>query len=643
MARRLVLASALLFSSILLAAQTGTLIPPPSLVLDGVPAISASVGADVRRYTESRSASFADWHPTRRELLISTRFGNAAQIHHVAVPGGARRQLTFFDDALATARYEPNDGRYFVFSKDSGGNEFGQLYRYDVQDGRVTRLTDGGRSQNTSVIWNHRGDRIAYTSTRRNGTDRDIFAMNPAEPSSDRRVVESTGSWSVSDWSPDDRTLAAVESRSNTSSKLWLVDVATGARTDLTPGDWSLYERPKFAPDGRGLYFTTDRGGDFLALSYMDLSTKAITPLTGEILWDIEAHDVARDGTLAFVANENGESRLYLMDGGTRKVRPASGVPQGVIGAVRWQRNGRELAFSVNSARSPSDVYSLDAGSGKVTRWTESELGGLNAAELSEPELVRWKSFDGREITGFYYHAASKFTGRRPVIVNIHGGPEGQSRPVFLARSNYYLNELGVAIVYPNVRGSTGYGKTFAALDNGMKREDSVKDIGALLDWIATRSDLDPSRVMVTGGSYGGYMTLASAVHFNDRLRCSVDVVGISNYNTFLKNTESYRRDNRRAEYGDERNPEMSAFFERTAPLVNAGRITKPLMVVAGANDPRVPKSEADQMVGRIKQNGGVVWYVVGKDEGHGFRKKPNVDYQFYATVEFVRRYLIGG
>ena len=301
------------------------------------------------------------------------------------------------------------------------------------------------------------------------------------------------------------------------------------------------------------------------------------------------------------------------------------------------------MAFTVGSARSTSDVYVWDADADAVVRWTESELGGLVADRLVEPELVRWSSFDGLELSGFLYPAAAGFTGRRPVIVNIHGGPEGQSRPIFQGRTNYYMNELGVAVLYPNVRGSTGYGKTFVKLDNVLKREDSVRDIGALLDWIATRPDLDPERVMITGGSYGGFMTLAVATTYDERIRCALDVVGISHFTTFLRNTESYRRDLRRVEYGDERDPEVAGFFERIAPLNNASRITKPLFVVQGANDPRVPASEAEQMVAKVRGNGGQVWYLNALDEGHGFRKKPNMDFQFYATVMFIREHLLGG
>jgi len=356
-----------------------------------------------------------------------------------------------------------------------------------------------------------------------------------------------------------------------------------------------------------------------------------------------QSFDVSPDGRrVAFVTNEAGVSRLYLLDTQTRTSRPVPGIPIGLIGGLQWHKNGIDLGFTLSSARSTADVYSFDVQSGQVTRWTESELGGLVPSELSEPTLVRWKSFDGREITGFYYRPPARFTGKRPVIINIHGGPEGQSRPGFLGRTNYYLNELGIAVIFPNVRGSTGYGKTFVKLDNGMKREDSVKDIGGLLDWIARQPDLDASKVMVAGGSYGGYMTLAVATNYNDRIACALDVVGVSNFNTFLKNTESYRRDLRRAEYGDERDPAIAAFFERIAPLNNAGRIAKPLFVVQGGNDPRVPHTESEQMVARVKQKGTSVWYLMARDEGHGFRKKTNVDFQFYATVMFVRRFLLG-
>jgi dipeptidyl aminopeptidase/acylaminoacyl peptidase len=428
--------------------------------------------------------------------------------------------------------------------------------------------------------------------------------MNPTEPKSDTRVLQAAGGgWQAIDWSPDDSRLLVMEFVSITRSTLWVVDVANGQKTALTnPGEEVAYLAGVFSSDGRGVYVTTDKDSEFQRLGYIDLATKQLTPLAADIKWDVEGFDLSHDGkTLAFSVNEAGVSKLYRFDTASRKARPVTGGPTGVLGALAWHRNNRDLGFSMNSARSTSDVYSLDATTNQVTRWTESELGGLVGSELSEPELIRWKTFDGLEISGFYYRAPSRFTGKRPVIINIHGGPEGQSRPTFIGRNNYFLNELGVSIIYPNVRGSTGFGKTFVGLDNGLKREDSVKDIGALLDWIPTRPELDASRVMVTGGSYGGYMTLAASTMYSSRLRAAVDVVGISNFNTFLKNTSPYRQDLRREEYGDERDPKMRAFLERTAPLNNAHKITKPLFLVQGANDPRVPRTESEQMVEKLR------------------------------------------
>jgi len=317
-------------------------------------------------------------------------------------------------------------------------------------------------------------------------------------------------------------------------------------------------------------------------------------------------------------------------------------LPLGVLGGLKWHANSQELGFNLNSAKSPNDAYSLDAKTGRVERWTESECGGLNPENFVEPELVRLKSFDGLEISAFLYRPdAKRFSGARPVLMSIHGGPESQTRPAFQARNNYYLNELGVALLYPNVRGSSGNGKTFLTLDNGFKREDTLRDIGALLDWIGRDARLDKNRVAVIGGSYGGYMSLACMTHYSDRLRCGVDIVGISNFLTFLKNTQDYRRDLRRVEYGDERDPAMAEFLGKISPANHATDITKPLLVVQGLNDPRVPASEAEQMVKAIRDRGGQVWFLMAKDEGHGFQKKRNVDFLFLSTVTFLKENLL--
>lgn len=628
------------------AQQSDTVAPPEALAPDGVPPIPRALVDAVRPYTEYRSASLADWHPTRRELLIATRFANTPQIHRVRMPGGARTQLTFFDEPVTFATYQPRTGAYFLFTKDVGGNEFGQIYRYDVAARRSVRLTRGDRAQNGGIRWSHAGDRIAYGSTRRNGADRDLYVLDPADSTSDRLLLQvQGGGWGVADWSPDDRRLVALEFLSVNRSRLWLVDAASGSKAELAPRDAPdtvAYGDARFSADGHAVYVTTDQGSEFQRLARLDLATRRLTPLTPAIAHDVTEFELRPDGrTIAFVVNADGLSKLYLLDTRTGAYRQVSGIPAGIIGGLDWHPTLGLLGFTLSTVRSPGDVYVLDAARGAVTRWTESETGGLDPSALPEPSLVRWTSFDGREITGFYYRPPARFTGRRPVIIDIHGGPEGQSQPGFQGRDTYLLAELGVAMIQPNVRGSTGYGKSFTKLDNGTRRLDSVRDIGALLDWIAAQPDLDASRVMVTGGSYGGYMTLAVATMYDRRIRCALEVVGISNFVTFLTNTESYRRDLRRAEYGDERDPEIRAFFERIAPVNQTDSITKPLFVVQGANDPRIPRTESKQMVAKVKQHGTPVWYLLASDEGHGFRKKANVDYLFYATVAFVRRFLL--
>ena len=617
---------------------------PANLKAEGIPPIPVSLIETLARYNESRGASLMDWHPLKREILISTRFADVAQIHRVAMPGGARTQLTFYGDGVALASYHPKTGDAVVFSKDVGGAEFYQLFLQDVKTGEVRLLTDG-KSRNTIPSWSNQGRLLAYSSTRRNGADTDIYVVDPADPKTTRLLCQlEGGGWGVHDWSPDDRTLLAGEYRSIADSALYLVNVASGERRLLTPkGETAAYDNAEFSKDGKGVYLTTDRGSEFHRLAYLELASGKLSFLRPEINWDVESLAQSKDGRwLAYLINEEGSSKLRVWDARAQKDLSLPALPYGRITRLRWHHNSRDLGFTMASARSPSDVYSIDVEKGTLDRWTMSETGGLNPESFSEPELIRWKSFDGLMISGFLYRPPQKFSGPRPVIINIHGGPESQFQPAYMGRTNYYLDELGMAVIYPNVRGPSGYGKTFLSLDNATKREDSVKDIGALLDWIAARKDLDAKRVMVTGGSYGGYMTLASMVHFNDRLCCAVDVVGNSNFVTFLERTESYRRDLRRVEYGDERDPKMREFLLKTAPANNAHRISKPLFVVQGKNDPRVPWTESEQMVAAIRKNGRPVWYLVADDEGHGFAKRKNQDFQFATTVLFINEHLLG-
>jgi dipeptidyl aminopeptidase/acylaminoacyl peptidase len=619
--------------------------PHDTLVLENIPPVPQALVEQVNRYTETRSASLASWHPQRRDMLISTRFGDVPQIHQVKTPLGCRYQLTFFPERVMGATYQPTQGDYFVFSKDIGGNEFSQNFRYDLATGEVTLLTDG-TSRNSRGIWSKAGDRMAYTSTRRNGADSDLYVIDPANPETDRLLTEvNGGGWFPTSWSPDDAQLVVIEYISITETYLWLVNVETGDRTRITDklnGETVSYQGATFSQDGKGLYVVSDRESEFQRLSYLDLATQEYTVLTEDIPWDIESIRLSEDGQwLAFTANENGMSKLHLLNTQTGERQRLPELPVGLVLGLQWHKNNRDLGFTLISARSTADVYALDITTGAVERWTQSETGGLNTQNFSEPELISWPSFDDHTITGFLYRPPANFTGRRPVVINIHGGPEGQFRPYFLGRNNFFLNELGVALLYPNVRGSSGYGKTFLKMDNGYLREDSVKDIGALLDWIENQPDLDSDRILVTGGSYGGYMSLAVATHYSDRIRASIDIVGISNFVTFLENTESYRRDLRRVEYGDERDPEMREFLLRISPVNNAEKIQKPLFVVHGANDPRVPLSEAEQIVETLKQHQVPVWYLVAQDEGHGFSKKKNVDFLFYTTILYIQEFLL--
>lgn len=629
-----------------MSAQAPSYITPASnLTLEGIPPIPADMPAQIKRYTESRSAYFSDWHPGGSAMLMSTRFANVNQLHLLSQPLGMRRQMTFFEEPIFFGSYEPQDGRYFVFAKDNGGNEFSQLYRYDLSDGLITLLTDGGRSRNENLTWNPTGEWIAYNSTVRNGTDRDCWIMKPLEPASRKLLAELPGgAWKVQDWSPDGKLILLAEDISVNEAYLWILNAMTGQVTALTDRDVKgvYYGNASFSPDGKGIWMVTNIGGEFLCLTFMDLKTLDATYVTRDINWDVESYAISDDGKkIAFSVNEAGFSSLYLMDAQTRKYMQVKGLPQGLIEDLKFAKNSIDLACSITTPQSPSDIYVLNTQTMTHVRWTESEMGGLVSSEIQAPRQIRWKSFDGLEITGFQLPAHRKFTGKRPVMILIHGGPEGQSRPGYSGFYNYYTNELGISLIFPNVRGSAGYGKTFLLLDNGLKREESVRDIGALLDWIALQPDLDPDRILVSGGSYGGYMSLAVSTHYADRIRCAIDVVGISHFSTFLKNTESYRRDLRRAEYGDERDPEMNAFFEKIAPLNNAEKIRKPLMIVQGANDPRVPRSEAIQMADRIKKTGGKVWYLEASDEGHGFAKKHNIDFQRYVTIMFIKQFLL--
>jgi dipeptidyl aminopeptidase/acylaminoacyl peptidase len=644
--------AAALLAAAALASQAGDefLTPPASLVLDGLPPIPAGIAAKAEPYTAFRTGTMLDWHPSRREVLVRQRLDNADQLHRVAQPGATPEPLTDHPDPVMAGRYEPRDGKPILFTRGTGGDEAFRIYRHDPDTRETTAVSPEGRRA-SAPEWNHKGDRIVFTTVAidRNSATREarttVHLVDPGAPEKGRVLADLPGGgWFGFAFSPDDRRVAFVEYVSAEESHLWLMDVATGKRRRLTPrprGEPVFYANPGFAPNGRTIFAISDRGSEYRHVAAIDVATGRERALAANLKFDVE--DIAVSAAarrIAFITNESGSHVLRFLDLSTRKEMPRPAMVPGVISGLRWRGDGGEIAFTHASSRSPGDVFSYDLEANRVTRWTNGNSPALDASAFPEPRVIRWKSFDGREITGLYYHPPSRFEGVRPVVVSVHGGPAAQARAGFIGRNNYLVNELGIALVYPNVRGSSGFGKTFLGLDNGRLREDSVKDVGALLDWIRAQPGLDADRVLVMGGSYGGYMTLASSVHFADRIAGAVSVVGISNFVTFLERTETYRRDLRRTEYGDEREPGTRAFLESISPLAHASRITKPLFIVQGKNDPRVPWTEAEQIAATLKRNGTPAWYLLANDEGHGFRKKANADFQFHATVEFIRRTL---
>ncbi len=618
-----------------------------NLVIEEIPEIPDRIKERMGQYRNTRSASIQGWLPGGGGMLISTRFGETSQIHLLEKPGGARRQITFFEEPVRGAAVCPAEGeRGFIFARDVGGGEFYQLFYFDMENGSYQMFTDGS-SRNGGPLWSNHGDRFAFYSTQRNGRDWDILVGDMDDLSSAEPVVQQGGVWFPGEWSPDDDRMLVGRYVSANESYLYVLDMESGDLTQVNPTEEKVsYGTAVWAEDGEHIYYTDDRGDEFHNLKYYNIYNGEADNLTGDIQWNVGSLEMSpRGDRLAFTVNEDGMDKLYLLDTGEQEWEKVPGIPTGQIYGLDFHPGGEMLAMVINTSRSPGDVYVLGLDDYSLTRWTYSEVGGLNTGNFVQPELIHYETFDKvggkpRKIPAFVYRPGDA-ESPSPVLIYIHGGPEGQFVPYFLSTFQYYVNEMGIAVIAPNVRGSSGYGKSYLKLDNGYKREDSVRDIGKLLEWIEKQPGLDASRVAVTGGSYGGYMSLASMTHYNDRLRCGIDVVGISNFVTFLKNTREYRRDLRRQEYGDERDPEMREFLEKISPTTNARKITRPMFIAQGLNDPRVPASEAEQIIEAIRVNGGTAWYMLAKDEGHGFSKKSNRDYYSHAVVLFLEKYLL--
>ncbi|MCR5874954.1 alpha/beta fold hydrolase [Phenylobacterium sp. J426] len=613
------------------------------IVYQGVPATPPELKAAIAPYYNARSAVFEDWLPDG-SMLIATRFGDVQQIHHVKAPGAARTQLTFAREPISQAIAQPGAAR-FLYPIDVGGAEYYQAYIRDLA-GREAQLT-APKTRNQGFKFSKDGRLVAWSQVTPGDPNYDIMVADPADPTSRRVAHEGVGAISPLDISADGKRLLVSRYVSAAQSEIFVLDATTGDLAALGPqGRKIAYQGGAFLDGGRSVVILSDDGSEVTRPVVIDVATGRVRDLAPGAKWGAEDLDVSPDGrTIAVAVNEEGYSKVVLRDVATGRELPGPKLPMGVLTAMKFSPDGTKLGLSLSTSTSSGDVWSYELASGQLVRWTESELGGLDAERLVEPTLFRYPTFDKRTIPAFIYRpkgAAQKtLAGKKlPVVIQIHGGPEGQEQPSFNPRRQSWVNELGAAVIIPNVRGSSGYGKTYLSLDNAEKREDSVKDIGALLDWVARQPDLDASRVAVVGQSYGGYMVLAVAGHYNDRLAGVIDLYGISDFITFLENTEGYRRDLRRAEYGDERDPKMRAVFERIAPIKMSPKMKKPMMVFQGANDPRVPQSESEQMVAKLRAQGTEVWYVLARDEGHGIYKKANQEAVRTVEVQFLKKVL---
>jgi dipeptidyl aminopeptidase/acylaminoacyl peptidase len=624
------------------ATAAATRVEHGNLIFDNIPEPTAGLTEKLDAYLNARQATPLGFS-SKGQMLISTRFGDVDQLHLLERPAGERRQLTFQREPITQAAFSPDPGRNaYVYLKDAGGNENAQLYYQRLGEPDAKCLTDG-KSLNGSPVWSNRGREVAFFSTARDGVSYDIDIVEPESGSLPRLAVTGDGAaWYPLDWSPDDRKLLVLKYLSISEAYLYVVDLGSGQKREVEPGPAKVgIAGAKFSRDGQGVYLISNHDGEFAQLRYVNLFTGEKTVISGHLAADVEELAISRDGHyLAYVSNESGVGKLNLLDLRTHQdLNPPKLPAAGLIGSLSFDTEGNRLAFGFETPKQPRDAYVLDIATNHLEAWTHSEAGAVDPAKFVMPRLTKFPTFDRtegaeRQIPVYIYEPST--SGPHPVLIVLHGGPESQFRPGFDPWLQYVVNELGYAVVAPNVRGSSGYGKSYLALDNGVLREDAVKDVGALLVWIGLQGAYDAKHVVVSGGSYGGYLALATMVNFGERLRGGVDVSGIADFVSFLSNTAPYRQNQRREEYGDERDPTMRAYLRRISPLTNVERISRPLLVVHGKNDPRVPLNEAEQIVFRLRNRGGEVWYLRAGDEGHGFRKKPNRDAYYTTFAQFL-------
>jgi dipeptidyl aminopeptidase/acylaminoacyl peptidase/lysophospholipase L1-like esterase len=608
-----------------------------SLLLLPLPAV-ADEPFTLRQYLSVRGAVGPTISPSGNHVAFLTDITGVTQVWRVSSKGGWPDQLTFFPGGVANAAWSPARDEILVVADKDGDQKY-QFFRGRSDGTGIAPLTADPKVQHQWGGWSHDGKQIFYTANSRDERYFDCYLMD-VDSKRARRVFEKDAVLSVSALSGDGKTLAALAMRSEVNYELYLVDTATGKGRQVAKhtGD-AKFLVIGFTPDDRSLYLATDLGREFVNLARMDVASGDLKFLSDE-KHDIATALLSQDGRwLAFTTNRDGYEELSIWDTATEKSIQLPNLPRAIVALGGFSADGRQLAISINGPNLTDDVWVLDLPKAQAVQASFSSLAGIDPKTFVEPELVRYKSFDGREIPAFLYLPKELAKdGSLPVLLSIHGGPEIQEQPYFWAVYQYFIRS-GYAVLAPNIRGSSGYGKAYLALDNGRKRWDALKDIAAAVDWIGQHRALDRKRVAIFGGSYGGFATLAMLTHYPDLFACGVDLYGFADFQTFLANTAPYRRPLRIAEYGD---PEKDAeFFDAISPLRHVGRIKSPLLVVQGANDPIVPASESEKLVEKIRTNGGTVKYVKFADEGHGLTKLSNRIQAYEEMARFLDQILL--
>lgn len=590
-----------------------------TLVFDGIPPADATLASRVRSYEESRQATFLDWLPDG-SMLVATRFGAESQVHRVAAPLGAREQLTFGDGSVVEAR-APHTGAGFVFVRQGDGNS--QLYEYSGA-GAARQLTQGNY-QHGSPVWSHDDKRVAFYGTDRTGVSDDIYVVNIRAGTRPQLVVAgSAGSWRPLDWSVDDSKLLLLNTVSPQKSALYVADASTGALTPLAVPQ-SRITAASFAPDGVGFYLIGDAQSDYEQLLYFNPITHVTRRVSADVPWDVEAYAVSAGGHyVAYVVNDDGQSHLTVLDTLRNLELKPPGLQDGRIDDIGFDDAGTKLAFSYESARSPRDVYVYDLSRGAVQRWTHSEVGPVDPSSLAAAQLVHYSTWDrlglGRRNLSAYVYLP-RGPSPCPVLVMLPGAQElhSQFRPAWDPFIQLVVNDLGYAVIAPNVRGSSGYGKEFRALDGGRLRDDAVRDVGALLVWIGLQPGLDSHRVAVMGHAYGGFLALASLAAYSDHLRGAIDFAGIANLVDFVGHSPATEHAQRVAEFGNVQDTEMRAFLDSISPLDNVALIHRPVLIVQGLDAPGSRAADSQQLVWRLRSEGNQAWYLSATDAGNDF------------------------